>query len=94
MSEDFQQNRLFVPFSQEDSFQPGTGLGLSIVKQIVDSLGGTLEVKSEQDKGTEIEVRLRLEPVSQESPKPEEPMTSMVFGAPGSKRGLPLENHY
>ncbi|KAF5651606.1 histidine kinase [Fusarium tjaetaba] len=78
MSEDFQQNRLFVPFSQEDSFQPGTGLGLSIVKQIVDSLGGTLEVKSEQDKGTEIEVRLRLEPVSQENPKPEEPMASMV----------------
>ncbi|KAF5601055.1 histidine kinase [Fusarium pseudocircinatum] len=77
MSEDFQQNRLFVPFSQEDSFQPGTGLGLSIVKQIVDSLGGTLEVKSEQDKGTEIEVRLRLEPVPQ-NPKPEEPMASMV----------------
>ncbi|KAF9767174.1 hypothetical protein IL306_000302 [Fusarium sp. DS 682] len=79
MSEDFQQNRLFVPFSQEDSFQPGTGLGLSIVKQIMDSLGGTLEVKSEQDKGTEIEVRLRLEPVPEEdSSKPEEPMASMV----------------
>ncbi|KAH7173406.1 uncharacterized protein B0J16DRAFT_311219 [Fusarium flagelliforme] len=78
MSEDFQQNRLFVPFSQEDSFQPGTGLGLSIVKQIVDSLGGTLEVKSEQDKGTEIEVRLRLEPApEEESSKPEEPLNSM-----------------
>ncbi|KAI1052747.1 hypothetical protein LB507_009959 [Fusarium sp. FIESC RH6] len=78
MSEDFQQNRLFVPFSQEDSFQPGTGLGLSIVKQIVDSLGGTLEVKSEQDKGTEIEVRLRLEPVPEEdSSELEEPMNSM-----------------
>jgi signal transduction histidine kinase len=78
MSEDFQQNRLFVPFSQEDSFQPGTGLGLSIVKQIVDSLGGTLEVKSKQDKGTEIEVRLRLEPLPEEgSSKPEEPMDSV-----------------
>lgn len=78
MSEDFQQNRLFVPFSQEDSFQPGTGLGLSIVKQIVDSLGGTLEVKSAQDKGTEIEVRLRLEPVPEEgSSEPEEPMESV-----------------
>ncbi|KAF4439936.1 hypothetical protein F53441_12437 [Fusarium austroafricanum] len=78
MSEDFQQNRLFVPFSQEDSFQPGTGLGLSIVKQIVDSLGGVLEVKSEQGKGTEIEVRLRLEPAPEASSKPEEPMHSMV----------------
>ncbi|KAI9151416.1 Hybrid signal transduction protein dokA [Paramyrothecium foliicola] len=60
MSEEFQRNRLFVPFSQEDSFQPGTGLGLSIVKQIVDSLGGTLEVKSQQHKGTEVDVRLNL----------------------------------
>ncbi|KAM0553041.1 hypothetical protein ACHAPJ_007587 [Fusarium lateritium] len=79
MSEDFQQNRLFVPFSQEDSFQPGTGLGLSIVKQIVDSLGGTLEVKSEQDKGTEMVVRLCLEPApNDESSRAEEPMHSMI----------------
>ncbi|KAI5202514.1 hypothetical protein AUEXF2481DRAFT_102158 [Aureobasidium subglaciale EXF-2481] len=60
MSEDFQKNRLFVPFSQEDTFQPGTGLGLSIVRQIVDSLGGTIEVKSEQNVGTEIDVRMSL----------------------------------
>ncbi|KAG9251287.1 hsp90-like protein [Emericellopsis atlantica] len=66
MSDEFQRNRLFLPFSQEDSFQPGTGLGLSIVKQIVDSLGGTLEVHSEQHKGTEITVRLRLLPVAED----------------------------
>lgn len=67
MSEDFLRNRLFVPFSQEDSFQPGTGLGLSIVKQIVDSLGGAVEVNSQQGQGTEISVRLRLAPVADES---------------------------
>lgn len=60
MSDEYQKDRLFIPFSQEDSFQPGTGLGLSIVKQIVDSLRGSLEVKSEQGKGTEFDVRLRL----------------------------------
>lgn len=60
MSEDFQKNRLFVPFSQEDSFQPGTGLGLSIVRQIVDSLGGTIDIKSVQDVGTEVDVCLSL----------------------------------
>lgn len=60
MSEAFQRDRLFVPFSQEDSFQPGTGLGLSIVKQIVDSLGGTMEVRSQQGVGTEIDVHLSL----------------------------------
>lgn len=60
MSEEFQKNRLFVPFSQEDSFQPGTGLGLSIVRQIVDSLGGTITVKSLQGVGTEVDVCLTL----------------------------------
>lgn len=62
MSETFQRDKLFLPFSQEDSFQPGTGLGLSIVKQIVDSLGGDIEVKSQVDCGTEVDVRLSLVP--------------------------------
>lgn len=60
MSEDFQHEKLFLPFSQEDTFQPGTGLGLSIVKQIVDSLGGTIEVRSQPCHGTEIDVQLNL----------------------------------
>ncbi|KAI5361106.1 Putative signal transduction response regulator, receiver domain, histidine kinase/HSP90-like ATPase [Septoria linicola] len=67
MSESFQRDRMFVPFSQEDPFQPGTGLGLSIVKQIVDSLGGHVEVKSEQGVGTEIDVHLRLTPATGQS---------------------------
>lgn len=68
MSEDFQKNRLFVPFSQEDTFQPGTGLGLSIVRQIVDSLGGSIELKSVQGVGTEIEIRLSLAAAEGSSP--------------------------
>lgn len=64
MSDQFQHDRMFVPFSQEDPFQPGTGLGLSIVKSIVDSLGGTMEVKSQQGVGTEIDVYLSLPPAT------------------------------
>ncbi|KAK2017053.1 hsp90-like protein [Colletotrichum eremochloae] len=79
MSEEFQQTRLFLPFSQEDSFQPGTGLGLSIVKQIVDSLRGSLEVRSEQNRGTEIDVHLGFTPVSDEaSREPDEAMRSAI----------------
>ncbi|KAK4495512.1 hypothetical protein PRZ48_013844 [Zasmidium cellare] len=74
MSDSFQKDKLFVPFSQEDPFQPGTGLGLSIVKQIVDSLGGSIEVTSQVNVGTEIDVRLSLTPVglnADQTPDPE-----------------------
>ncbi|OHE92457.1 hsp90-like protein [Colletotrichum orchidophilum] len=88
MSEEFQQTRLFLPFSQEDSFQPGTGLGLSIVKQIVDSLRGSLEVRSEQDRGTEFDVHLSFTSASDDTEGPREPdevMRSTVNETKGMK---------
>lgn len=56
MSNEFLQNRLFKPFSQEDSFSNGTGLGLSIVDQIVKSLGGYIDVSSTRGLGTTMTV--------------------------------------
>jgi CheY-like chemotaxis protein len=60
MSEDYVNNRLFHSFAQENSLSQGTGLGLSIVKQIVESLGGDIEVRSEKDKGTKFTVSCPL----------------------------------
>lgn len=60
MSLEYQRTRLFAPFSQEDPFMAGTGLGLSIVRQIVESLKGTISIKSVKDVGTEVEVTLSL----------------------------------
>ena len=55
MSEEFQRV-LFQPFTQEgrndSSEMRGTGLGLAIVKKIIDTMGGTISVKSEIGKGT------------------------------------------
>ncbi|CAG7559552.1 unnamed protein product [Fusarium equiseti] len=60
MSEDFLQNGLFKPFSQENHLSPGTGLGLSFVKQITAQFGGHISVKSRTGKGTTVTVRLPM----------------------------------
>lgn len=69
ISQEYLKNSLFVPFAQEDSLQPGTGLGLAITATIIRSMGGEIDVKSEEGKGTETTVTLELEhaPLSQES---------------------------
>jgi hypothetical protein len=60
MSEDYVNNRLFHSFAQENPLSQGTGLGLSIVKQIVESLGGEVEVRSERGRGTKFAVTCPL----------------------------------
>ena len=61
MSQEFVQ-KIFSPFERERtstvSRTQGTGLGMAITKNIVDMMGGTIEVRTEQGKGTEFIVRL------------------------------------
>lgn len=56
MSEEFQKH-IFESFSREQTSTvsgiQGTGLGMAITKNIVDMMGGTIRVKSEEGKGTE-----------------------------------------
>lgn len=60
MSEDYIDNKLYIPFQQENDLTPGTGLGLSLVKGIVDSLGGEISVTSQVNVGTTVSVTLPL----------------------------------
>jgi CheY-like chemotaxis protein len=62
MSEDYINNRLFHSFAQENPLSQGTGLGLSIVKQIIESLGGDIEVRSRKDQGTKFTVHCPVKP--------------------------------
>ena len=59
MSEEFQQH-IFEPFTREQtstvSGTPGTGLGMAISKNIIDMMGGTIEVNSKVGVGTEFVV--------------------------------------
>ena len=68
-----QVERLFEPFST--STTGGTGLGLSIVYQIIRDHNGTINVRSQENKGTTITIELpseaRLKDVSKSEGKPE-----------------------
>jgi Histidine kinase-, DNA gyrase B-, and HSP90-like ATPase len=56
MSTDFLKNKLFSPFAQEDSLSEGVGLGMSIVQQLVSLMKGTIDVKSESNVGTQVDI--------------------------------------
>jgi signal transduction histidine kinase/CheY-like chemotaxis protein len=62
MSQEFQRNRLFQDFSQEDSLSNGLGLGLHMVSRMVSAMGGTVAVTSNQrGSGTRMTVTIPLE---------------------------------
>ncbi len=68
--------RIFDPFVTTKAVGQGTGLGLSICHNIVTSLGGTIEVESEEGRGTtfrielEAAARMSLPPVAISTPTP------------------------
>ncbi len=61
MTDEFQQ-KLFEPFERENtatvSGTQGTGLGMAISKNIVEMMGGTIEVESQKGVGTEFTITL------------------------------------
>jgi hypothetical protein len=58
---DFIKHKLFAPFAQEDPLSEGVGLGLSTVRQLVVSLGGHINVRSEIGIGTQADVYLPVQ---------------------------------
>jgi len=75
MSQEFVEH-IFEPFEREQNTTiskiQGTGLGMTITKNIVDMMGGSIEVKSQQDIGTEFKVTFSFR-LSSESELPEIP---------------------
>ena len=63
MSPEFAQ-KIFEPFERERTSTvskiQGTGLGMAISKNIVDMMGGTIEVQTAPGKGSEFIVRVPL----------------------------------
>ena len=71
MSPEFQKHA-FEPFTQENNsartHYMGTGLGLAIVKELVQKMGGTISLSSEEEKGSCFTVEIPF-PISQEEVK-------------------------
>ncbi|KAL4792165.1 hypothetical protein BDV19DRAFT_368994 [Aspergillus venezuelensis] len=81
MTEEFLRNKLFSPFSQEDALSEGAGLGLSIVKQLITFLKGSIDVKSEVNVGTQVDIYIPIQPEAAPampvaSPEPTAPTTA------------------
>ena len=61
MSQEFAQ-KIFEPFERERTSTvskiQGTGLGMAISKNIVNMMGGTIEIQTQKNKGTEFIIRL------------------------------------
>ena len=71
MSQEFAQ-KIFEPFERERTSTvsriQGTGLGMAITKNIVDMMGGTIEVQTEQGKGTEFTVCVPMRAQTEQRP--------------------------
>ena len=68
MSSDFLKH-VFEPYARQSSVDTkivGTGLGLAICKQLVEHMRGSIAIKSAEDIGTEITVKLRLSHIAKE----------------------------
>ncbi len=64
--------RLFEAYSRAEDMEKrsveGTGLGLAIVKQLTDKMGGSIEVQSEEDRGSTFSLQIPFDVASPAEP--------------------------
>ncbi len=95
MSQEF-LSHIFEPFEREHtatvSQTQGTGLGMPITKNLVDLMGGTIQVSSEPDKGTEfvLQFTFKLQEQEKKQQSPKETLSESGFSG---KRLLLVEDN-
>ena len=91
-------SHIFEPFEREHtstvSQTQGTGLGMSITKNLVDLMGGTIDVSSQPDKGTEFVLHFTFKLQEQEPHTQQQPETGTATAEEFSgKRILLVEDN-
>lgn len=96
MSDEFQAH-IFEFFSRERNSTvsgiEGSGLGMGIVKQLVDLMDGTIEVKSRQGKGSRFTIRVPLRIASEAEMQPKRAETIETDASFTGKRILLAEDN-
>jgi two-component system, sensor histidine kinase and response regulator len=91
------QKIIFEAFAQADTSRTrkygGTGLGLTITKAIVEKMGGTISFTSQEGKGTEFRVTLRLQRGAQEAPGEREDVSPYLADRVKGKKVLLIDEN-
>src|SRR5688572_20270564 len=96
------QRRLFEPFQQGESETSrrygGTGLGLAISRQLIELMGGTIQVTSAESLGTRVSVTLAAEQASVSTLRDDEQTSSgerapAAISAPAGTKLLIVDDH-
>jgi signal transduction histidine kinase/DNA-binding NarL/FixJ family response regulator len=93
-----QLQKIFQPFEQVGEVKrraEGTGLGLAITKQLVELMGGELQVKSELNQGSQFSFILSCPVVSSPLVCDREEISGQITGYHGNKRKLlVVDDHF
>ena len=90
------QSAIFEPFVQvidQKIFTEGTGLGLSITKKLIEIMEGTIQLKSEPDKGSKFRAEIPLRRIDNENQDKEQVENNIIAYLGDRKKILVVDDN-